>query len=804
VEIEMKKSLLISILLFALVVTFGISAYAGEMERNFGAYLNTLSDQDFASAIVYLKDRPNIRSLDQTLHANRTPLAVRHETVINALKEAAGRSQPSLLNYLDQGIKAGKVEGYTSYWIMNLVVVSATRDELYQIVQRPEVEAIEGNFKPTLIKPVEGPTTTIPTAGIGVTNSLRAINADMVWYNLGITGFGRLVGDLDTGADGDHPAFTDRWRGNWHPWQECWRDALGTGTTYPVDNNGHGTHTLGTMCGLGAATGDTVGVAWEALWIADNSINQSVGPALDNDILGAFQWFTDPDGNPGTMDDVPDVVNSSWGTAAYFGYDYQDCDYRWQAVIEACEAAGVVCTFAAGNEGPSAMTLRSPGNICNTPTVNFSIGAVDAENYAWPYPIASYSSRGPSDCDGVTIKPEVCAPGSYVYSSINNGSYRLYSGTSMATPHVSGVVALMRQANPDIDVQTIKEVLINTSRDLGTVGADNSYGEGFIDAYQAVLAVMVNDTIPPEVTVTAPNGGEVWTAGQTYAITWNATDDMGVNSIDIDYTYDAGTNWEDVITLSGNPGTYNWTVPNTPSTTCLVRVYAYDGSGNQDNDASDAYFTIEPTAPDEPMFVESIGMSKTVWGINSTASATPKVVQDATGYPALSGVTVFGHWYGSTSDVDQCVTGLDGTCTVTSDRVKRATGDFCFVVDGIEKAAYYWDDTKGVTYNCISAAAKLAGNVPQKFSVSENYPNPFNPETQFSLNLVAETHVSFVIYNVTGQVVRTLVDAPMTAGSHTITWNGTNDSGKALSSGIYFYRVIAGDEIVTNRMTLLK
>jgi len=179
-------------------------------------------------------------------------------------------------------------------------------------------------------------------------------------------------------------------------------------------------------------------------------------------------------------------------------------------------------------------------------------------------------------------------------------------------------------------------------------------------------------------------------------------------------------------------------------------------------------------------------------------------VQDATGYPALSGVTVFGHWYGSTSDVDQCVTGLDGTCTVTSDRVKRATGDFCFVVDGIEKVAYYWDDTKGVTYNCISAAAKLAGNVPQKFSVSENYPNPFNPETQFSINLTAETHVNFVIYNVTGQVVRTLVDAPLPVGSHTITWNGTNDNGETLSSGIYFYRVIAGDEVVTNRMTLLK
>lgn len=698
----MKKSLLISILLFALMAAFGLSAYAGEMEKNFGAYLNTLSDQDFASAIIYLKDRPNISSLDQTLHANRTPLAVRHETVINALKEAAERSQPSLLSYLDGRIQAGVVEGYTSYWIMNLVVVSATRDELYKIVQRPEVEAIEGNFKPVLIHPVENATAIDATAGIGVTNSLRAINADAVWHNLGITGFGRLVGDLDTGADGDHPALTARWRGNWHPWQECWRDALGTGTTYPVDDNGHGTHTMGTICGLGAATADTIGVAWEALWIADNSIDQGVGSEFDNDAIGAFQWFADPDGNPSTMDDVPDVVNNSWGAAAYFGLDYQDCDYRWQAAIEACEAAGVVCTFAAGNEGPSAMTLRSPGNICNSPTVNFSIGAVDAENYIWPYPIASYSSRGPSDCDGVTIKPEVCAPGSYVYSSINTGGYTRKSGTSMATPHVSGVVALMRQANPDIDVQTIKEVLMNTSRDLGTIGADNSYGQGFIDAYEAVKAVM---TTPP---------------------------------------------------------------------------------------------------PDEPMFVQSITMAKVVNGVNVRGTATPKVVEDITGFPGLGGVTIFGHWYGATTDVDQCVTGTDGTCTVTSNSVKRPTLSYCFVVDSLMKVAYYWDDNLGITYNCISAAAKLAGNVPAGFTVSQNYPNPFNPETQFSLDLAAETHVSFVIYNVTGQVVRTLVDAPLTAGSHTITWNGTNDNGESLSSGIYFYRVIAGDEVVADKMTLLK
>lgn len=556
----MKKSLLGSMALFALAIAFSLSAFAGEIEPNFAAYLETLSDDDYASAIIYLQDRPNIKALDNALHVERASMAVRHERVLTALKEAAGRSQPSLLNYLGGGKAQGTVEGYTPYWIMNLVVVSATKTELQRIAQRPDVEAIEGNFKATLIEPVGGPSGP-PVAGIGVTKSLRAINADLVWYNLGITGYGRLIGGLDTGVDGDHAALTDRWRGNWNPWAECWRDALGGGTTYPVDNHGHGTHTMGTMCGAGHGTGDTVGVAWEAQWIADNTINQGVGPEFDNDVLGAFQWFVDPDGDPGTTDDVPDVVQNSWGIDSRFGGTYQDCDYRWQEAIEACEAAGVVVIFSAGNEGPSPQTHRSPANICNTPTVNFSVGAVDAENYNWPYPIAYFSSRGPSDCDGVTIKPEVSAPGYSVYSSYNNGGYTRMSGTSMAGPHVAGVVALMRQANPNVDVHTIKTILMNTARDLGSAGEDNDYGWGCIDAYEAVLAVMVTDSIPPAAVTdlaaaTGSGNGEV-------DLSWTASgddDNLGTASTyDIRYVpyangpIDTEAEWNGATQVAGEP-----------------------------------------------------------------------------------------------------------------------------------------------------------------------------------------------------------------------------------------------------------
>ncbi|UCB52318.1 MAG: S8 family serine peptidase [Candidatus Zixiibacteriota bacterium] len=466
---------------------------AGEIERNFAEYLNTLSPDEFVSAIVIMADQADVKSLSAALKGERATRKERHRRVVSALKTAASRSQGNILDYLDLRIGQGTVKGYTPYWIMNLVVIQATINELETIAARPDVEIVESNFRAGLIEPVGDRTGPVimPDKGIGVPPGVRAVKADSVWYELGITGLGRLVANLDTGVDGAHPALSARWRGTHEPWQECWKDALGYGDTFPTDYYGHGTHVMGTMCGLGAGTNDTIGIAWEAEWIADNAINQSVTPEFDNDVLEAFQWFTDPDGNSSTVDDVPDVVQNSWGIYSYWS-GYQDCDYRWQTVIENCEAAGVVCIFSAGNEGPGSQTHRSPANICNTPTTNFSVGAVDATNYDFPYPIADFSSRGPSDCDGRTTKPEVAAPGVQVYSSVPGGGYEWYwwSGTSMAGPHVAGVVALMRQANPDLGVDSIKQILMSTAVDLGPFGDDNAYGWGVIDAYQAVLAAL--------------------------------------------------------------------------------------------------------------------------------------------------------------------------------------------------------------------------------------------------------------------------------------------------------------------------
>lgn len=796
----MRRLLLTSLVLVALAAAFSPAVPAGEIESHFAAYLETIGNDDFASAIVYLNDHPNIKAIEDGLRAEKAPGRIRHQKIITALKDAADRSQPALLNYLAARMVAGSVEGFTQYWIHNMVVVSATKAELERIANRPEVEAIEPNFRATLIESVDKAYMGPPTAGIGVTASLQAINAPQVWHELGITGAGTIIGGLDTGVDGTHPALSARWRGNTEPWQECWRDALGS-TQSPSDTHGHGTHTMGTMCGVNPVTGDTVGVALDALWISDNAINQSVGPAFDNDVLDAFQWFADPDGNPGTTDDLPDVVQNSWGIDGRFGYDYTDCDYRWQTAIENCEAAGVVVIFSSGNEGPYAQTHRSPANICNSPVTNFAVGAVDAENYSWPYPIASFSSRGPSDCDGVTKKPEVSAPGVDVYSCYPGGGYTWMSGTSMAGPHVAGVVALMRQANPAADVTTIKNALMSTARDLGTAGEDNNFGWGCIDAYAAVQAVSAPDTEPPVVTVTAPNGGEALNVGAVYRITWTATDNRGVSQTSVYYSYDGGVNYNFITGIAGNPGYYDWTVPNTPSTQCLVKVYAYDAASYQGSDVSDAVFTIQtPTGP--YVYVKNIDLTFVKKTSGSYVKATV-TVWNQNNQP-VTGATVNSHWAGLSTDSD-VFTVRKGVGTCQSNKVKNPVGWWYYYVDNVTLSGYTFRNDLGETSDAIYVGGlPPAAHAPDVFSVSQTAGAATGAVAQFSLNLPEDAYVSFVIYNVAGQKVRVLADDNLPAGMSSLTWDGRSETGAPVSDGVYFYRVVAGENTVTSKVIIVK
>ncbi|HEY3295688.1 MAG TPA: carboxypeptidase regulatory-like domain-containing protein [bacterium] len=503
----------ISILLVMLLLgagLFGPKLMAAEFSPTLEYELSKAHNTDFVSAIVILESPIDIRALDERLHVEKASKLKRHTDVLAALHYNAESTQPKIRAEFDQAISDGVMQGYTPYWIENAFIVYATRDFIEGLRTRGDIKYVTENFRPVLIDPIRpapnakqddsqrhgrNPLDT-RTLAVGI----QEVGALRVNEELGITGNGVLIGDCDTGTDGTHPALASRWRGNFAPWWQCWKDNINHNTTFPTDNGSHGTHTMGTMTGRGVVGTDTtwVGCAPNARWISNNAINMSVGRTLDNEIFASFQWFTDPDTVAHSLAAVPDVINNSWGVYANIGGDpvYTQCFDYWNTVILNAEAAGIVVIFAAGNEASSG--LRSPAIYSMNATQIFSVAAVDGTtNPVAPYPLASFSSTGPTPCTPANpnnIKPEIAGPGVNVLSSVPGGTYQnTWSGTSMATPHISGIVALMREACPNCDPQTIKQALLNTAIRTGYVTPpateNNQFGNGFVDGYAAVVSV---------------------------------------------------------------------------------------------------------------------------------------------------------------------------------------------------------------------------------------------------------------------------------------------------------------------------
>lgn len=477
------------LLISLIILVFIPSTFAGQYSSDFGQYLADHESDRMVGAIVVMADQLDLTALKAGLYSRHADRRERHETVVRALQEHATISQASIMAQLSDLANQGLVEKYRGFWIANVVLVIATREAFDVIVSRHDVNRISPDYPIENIKPVNKGGDRPIIAGIE--SGLRAIRADEVW-DMGYTGEGRLVSHLDTGVDGNHPALNDRWRGYDPRYSDnpewAWFDPV-TYTQFPFDSGSHGTHTMGTICGLGQTTGDTIGVAFGAEWITAGVIDRVSLPRTVQDALAAFEWIADPDENPATVWDVPDVCSNSWGLQT--GHGYPPCDETFWVVIDGCEAAGVVVVFAAGNEGPGANSLRRPADRATTDLTSFSVGALNGNNP--DLPLANFSSRGPSFCtpDGTpTFKPEISAPGVHVGSCLPGGAYGTMSGTSMASPHVAGVVALMRQANPNLTSEQVRQIILDTATDLGSPGEDNNYGMGIIDAYEAVMIAL--------------------------------------------------------------------------------------------------------------------------------------------------------------------------------------------------------------------------------------------------------------------------------------------------------------------------
>ncbi|HHM21825.1 MAG TPA: T9SS type A sorting domain-containing protein, partial [Bacteroidetes bacterium] len=312
---------------------------------------------------------------------------------------------------------------------------------------------------------------------------LEAINAPALWA-MGYTGYGQLALPSDTGIDPSHPALAHQYRGHYVAQQQTWYEVNGagnpTGNFTPVWCGDHGTHVTGTILGLDRMRNDTIGVAFNAQWIGAMTLC-GIGTA---DNIGAFEWALNPDGDSTTTDDMPAVINNSWWDPSLGG---NDCFSVYRSIMEALETAGIAVVFSAGNNGPDMGTITPPKNI-NINEVNiFSVASLNANSSFLT--IANSSSRGPSQCmsadSSLLIKPEVAAPGVSVRSAVPGADYDFKSGTSMAAPHVSGALLLLKEAFPDLPGKDLKLALYHSCTDLGTPGEDNTYGMGIINVLEA-------------------------------------------------------------------------------------------------------------------------------------------------------------------------------------------------------------------------------------------------------------------------------------------------------------------------------
>ncbi len=430
-------------------------------------------------------DINELRSMDK---------ATRREVVTSVLKATAQNSQAGVLATLAQAQQAGKAENISSLWLANVVAARVTPEVAYQLARRGDVAYLNYDrpvgdevfpVRPVMDQGDAGGLLTAVECGTAI------MNAPTAWAN-GYTGAGVIVADIDTGACITHPDLANQvwtnlgeipgnnidddgngFKDDIHGWS--WDG--GVSNSNISDSQGHGSHTAGTVAGDGTQ-GTQSGVAPDAQMQIVKFWNSLSGESA---AWNCMQY---------SVDNGASLSTNSYGWLHAWNPDR----VTWRTLCENAFAAGMVQVFAAGNEGSSygIDSVRTPGDVPDQITV----GATNCSMN-----IASFSSRGPVTWQTVPgyndwpyppgkLKPTISAPGENTVSHNICSGYTTMSGTSMATPHVAGAVALMLQANPNLDHYQVKQILKDIAIDRGVAGPDNTYGAGFVDAWAAVQAAL--------------------------------------------------------------------------------------------------------------------------------------------------------------------------------------------------------------------------------------------------------------------------------------------------------------------------
>ncbi len=538
-------------------------------------------------------------------------------------KERASISQEDAKKIIEKRIKKDKnsVIEWESFFITNAIhLVTNDKELILKISALPQVIRITENGHVDNLEPIEDDpqdkmlrsqknTLFVPDER-DIEWGVSMIHADKVWDTFDIDGTGTVVGIIDGGANYNLPALkkkfydydassgeinTDKeddpvteteWEG------PAYRDFVdGTDTPQKTSSDDHGTHVAGTIVGEEGKNKNRIGVAPGARFITARAMGTDGGAI--SDLIAAAEWMYQMH---------PDVVNNSWGGEA-------DTDEWFKDITDAWEEAGIIPVFAAGNTAgtvPGEGTISNPANYPNV----IAVAAVDRNKK-----IGSFSNKGPSAFDSSLTKPEIAAPGVQVRSVDSKGTYVSWNGTSMAAPHVTGAIALIRAAAKKYgkedeydELDEIRNLLMETAEPLTDAQFPESpnyaYGAGLINVYDAVAKIAGEDQAriigtvlkdgedkeAPKLNIDVTDEAYI---GRDFIVNADISDDISIRSATLKYWLSDESNAvEHLMTVksgSQKDGTYTYIIPSEELSagTLHIRIDVEDYANNKVSDHKD-------------------------------------------------------------------------------------------------------------------------------------------------------------------------------------------------------------------------
>jgi len=750
------------------------------------------------------------------------------------------RDLPVRSDYIDNVLSSGAKLRHILKWF-NAVTVDATSRQIEDLAALECVRYVKAVATYTSdfnmdLAPIQ-PDMSLVSLNYGPSlGQLEQINA-VVAHELGFNGQGVIICMMDTGFRQQHDAFQNIINSGRLIAQY---DFINHDDNVDYEPNqdtnsqpGHGTLTWSTLGG--EASGHLYGPSYGASFVLSKTEYVPTERHEEEDNWAAGALWADSIG--------ASVISASlgyrWFDSGEGDYSYNDLDGNTTIVTIAADLAaynGIAVATAMGNEGNTSGSLIAPADGDSV----IACGAVDPNGN-----LAGFSSYGPTS-DGRT-KPEVCAQGVWTVCVDANDphGYSTASGTSLSTPLVGGSCGILLSAHPNWTPMMVREALMMTADRADT--PDNHYGWGIMDVGRAlnyhpegdvifehapVLTARVNQPTDVSVTISggltissayiyyrSGNSGDFtelqMTGNGTYTATipgqtgegfqyyFKAMDDDGIYALyplggeNNPYTVVPGINSLDD---SFENGLLYWKSGGTNNTWGLTANDANSGNVSMSDSPTINYYD------DTDSWIESNFSLDLSAGPASVSFYYMGNLQTDRDYLYLESSTDGGTTWNQVSTpitgnqltFTQYEASLDDLIGYSDVRLRfHLTSDATGQRDGIllDDISINWTQT---------SIDDNSGTIPNSFTLSQNYPNPFNPSTEISFTIPVNGQVKLTVFDLLGRNVKTLISEELTAGSHEITWEGNDESGKNVASGIYLYKLETAGMNQVKMMTLIR